>query len=203
MAAWDAAPLLCLEPQEACLQEWGFFEADGLSLLGISGTEINEGHMILMPLLAASGHTDSLTGEEIACVLAGFLREGSKDDAPSINGVSKAVKGALYWIDDQSRLCQETESRYRVHSPNDFWTLSSLWVCITSQWLAGAGISEIATEFGLFDGNVQRGLLRISNLLEEWGSIATLRKDLATLEKLASLRFLRDDIVMDSLYLRL
>jgi hypothetical protein len=55
----------------------------------------------------------------------------------------------------------------------------------------------------LFEGNVQRGLLRVANLLEEWGSVATLRQDLATLEKLSSLRFLRDEVIVDSLYLRL
>jgi len=225
VAAWDAAPLLYLEPQEACLQEWGFFEADGLSALGIAGTEANspsannatltlsplglsatetnEGHMILMPLLAASGRTNDLSGEEIACVVAAFLREGSKEASIDSADLSKAAKDALYWVDDQARICQRTEDKHRVHSPSDFWTLSSLWVCVTSRWLAGAGLSEIAVEFDLFDGNVQRGLLRVSNLLEEWAAIATLRHDLATLEKLASLRFLRDDIVMDSLYLRL
>jgi len=203
--AWDAAPLLCLEPQMTCLLEWGFFEADGLSTLGLTASEVNEGHMILMPLLAASGHTDDLSGEEIVCVLAGFLREGSKEDAPSIQSadLSHAATDALYWIDDQARACQQTEDRYKAYSPAEFWTLSPLWVCIVSRWLAGAGLSQIATEFGLFDGNVQRGLLRVANLLEEWGAIATLRKDLATLEKLASLRFLRDDIIVDSLYLRL
>ena len=206
VTAWDAAPLLCLEPQEACLVEWGFFESDNitLSMIGVAASEINEAHNILMPLLADSGRTADLTGEEIACVLAAFLREG-KEDAPSIEvaDLSKAAKDALYWVDDQARICQRTEDKHRVHSPSDFWTLSSLWVCVVSRWLAGAGLSEIATEFGLFDGNVQRGLLRVSNLLEEWAAIATLRHDLATLEKLSALRFLRDDIVVDSLYLRL
>jgi hypothetical protein len=65
------------------------------------------------------------------------------------------------------------------------------------------GVSEIARDFGIFEGNVQRGLLRVANLLEEWAAIATLRSDLATLEKLNNLNFLRSEIVVDSLYLRI
>jgi hypothetical protein len=49
----------------------------------------------------------------------------------------------------------------------------------------------------------QRGLLRVASLLEEWGAIATLRSDVDTLEKLSGLRLLRDEVIVDSLYLRL
>ena len=62
-------------------------------------------------------------------------------------------------------------------------------------------IAQIAGEFELFEGNVQRGLNRVGNLLDEWTSIATLRKDLTTLEKLGELRFTVPG--GDSLYLRL
>jgi hypothetical protein len=74
---------------------------------------------------------------------------------------------------------------------------------VAARWIAGYGLTQIATEFGLFEGNVQRGLMRIVNLLEEWGAIATLRSDLATLEGLRALKFMRDEIIVDSLYLRL
>ena len=239
IADWDAAPLLALEPLEACLVEWGFLERAtatdacatlavtqlgltplgvtatdacatrnatlAVTQLGVTATETNEGHMILMPLLAASGRTADLTAEEIACVLSAFLQEGSKEDQPSLTatGLRNEAITVLEWLGDQARTCQRFEDSQNVHSPSDFWSLSSLWVCITHRWLAGDGLTQIASEFGLFEGNVQRGMLRIANLLEEWGAIATLRKDLATLEKLAGLRFLRNEIIVDSLYLRL
>jgi hypothetical protein len=208
-AAWDAAPLLALEPQESCLLSWGFLEEEklSLSLLGTLATEINEGHPILMSLLADSGKVSSFTAEELACVLAAFLQEGSgsADKAPSLTDadLSKEALEALYWVDGVSIDCQKDEDKAGVLSPPGYWSLSALWVCVASRWLSGAGLTEIATEFDLFEGNVQRGLLRVANLLEEWGSVATLRKDLATLEKLASLRFLRDEVIVDSLYLRL
>jgi superfamily II RNA helicase len=245
-AAWDAAPLLALEPLEECLQTWGFLDADGLTPvglsatdasaprnatvaltplgvtateaacstnkatltltpLGVSATEINEGHMILMPLLAASGRMADLTGEEMVATLAVFLREGAdRDDAPTLDSVGNTkVSEVLHWLEGTTQSCVATEASKHVFSPNNFWTLSATWVLIVEHWLAGAGLTEIANEFGLFEGNVQRALMRIANILEEWGAIATLRRDLVTLEKLAALNFLRNEIVVDSLYLRL
>jgi superfamily II RNA helicase len=177
-----------------------------LSAIGVASTEINEGHPILMSLLADSGKVSSLTAEELACVLAAFLQEGANNDkAPSLTDadLSKEALEALYWVDAVSIDCQKDEDKAGVFSPPGYWSLSALWVCVASRWLSGAGLTEIATEFDLFEGNVQRGLLRVANLLEEWGSVATLRQDLATLEKLSSLRFLRDEVIVDSLYLRL
>jgi superfamily II RNA helicase len=203
VANWDAAPLLSLVPQETCLRAWGFLE-DGITPLGIAATEVNEGHSILMPLLATSGRLDTLTGEEIACILAGCIREhGSEEVSLSASGLRPEAISALQWLDDTARACQRTEDMHGVLSPPHFWDLSALWVCVAARWLAGYGLTEIAKEFELFEGNVQRGLLRVANLLEEWGAVATLRQDLATLEKLASLQFLRNEVIVDSLYLRL
>ena len=203
--AWDAAPLLCLEPQEACLKEWGFLDSEGgLTALGVAATEVNEGHGILMPLLAFSNKTADLTAEEIACILASFL-EDNRDDAPPPEAMRlrKEAMDVMRWMDSTTVKCQADESRHGILEYDGFWSGSTLWVCIARDWLAGAGLTELAESSGLFEGNIQRGLMRIANLLEEWAAIATLRKDLATLEKLGSLRFLRDDVVVDSLYLRL
>jgi hypothetical protein len=45
----------------------------------------------------------------------------------------------------------------------------------------------------------------VANVLEEWSAIATLRRDLPMLEKMATVRLVagREDIVVDSLYLRI
>lgn len=205
IAAFDAAPLLQLEPQEAALRTWGFLDDSGsLTQLGLCGTEVAEGHCILMPLLATGGVVAELTAEEIACILAGFLREGGgrEDNAPSLSdsGLRPEAMAALYWIDRQVGLCTRAE---RVASPTGFWDLSTLWVCIAARWLAGAGLTQIAEEFELFEGNIQRGLMRVANLMEEWASICEIRRDLEGLEKIRSLRFLRDELIVDSLYLRL
>jgi superfamily II RNA helicase len=198
--AWDSTPLLELAPQEGCLKSWGLLDADGkLTQLGLSATEVNEGHGILMALLSASGQLTSASGEDIACVLAAFLQEGKlPEEMEEPEGHS-----ALDWIQETAAQCQRDEGTAGFYSPNGFWTLSTLWVSITKAWLAGEGLSQIATTYGLFEGNIQRGLLRVASLLEEWGAIATLRSDVDTLEKLSGLRLLRDEVIVDSLYLRL
>jgi superfamily II RNA helicase len=200
---WDAKPLLALDPQEAALRDWGFLAADNtLTGLGVCATEVAEGHNILMPLLAVEGRLTEMTAEEIACVLAGFLREGGDSEAATLegSGLRHEVLDALYWVDDRARALQRSE---REPSPESFWALSALWVCVTARYVAGYTITQIAEEFGLFEGNVQRGLMRVANLVEEWSAICEIRRDLVGLEKVRALRLLRDDIVVDSLYLRL
>jgi superfamily II RNA helicase len=192
LAVWDAAPLLSLEPQEACLQEWGFLapsEAGShdllLTPLGQAATEINEGHCILMPLLAASGVMTDATGEEIATILSTFNREGVREEEqPTLADLdlTPAVTSALTWIRTRAADCQRTAT---TTVADNYWTTNTVWPGIVAQWLGGAGLAQIAADWDLFEGNVQRGLLKIANLLEEWGAIATLRTDLATLEKLA------------------
>lgn len=207
LEAWDAAPLLQIEPQEACLREWGFIPEEGVGLtdVGVAASEVNEGHVILMPLLAASGTMSGLSGDEMACVLAAFLQESGGDDAPTIDSltcVTPATAAALEWLQQEATRCARYEGK-RWANAADFWELSGLWVSVVAQWLAGDSISQIASAFGMFEGNIQRALLRIANILEEWAAIATVRRDLATLESLTALRFLRDEIVVDSIYLRM
>ena len=132
-------------------------------------------------------------------MLAAFLQEGKLPEEVE----EPESTSALDWIQETAAQCQRDEGAAGFYSPNGFWTLSTLWVSITKAWLAGEGLSQLATTYGLFEGNIQRGLLRVASLLEEWGAIATLRSDIDTLEKLSGLRLLRDEVIVDSLYLRL
>ena len=199
---WDAAPLLSVEPLEACLRELQMLDDDGaLTTLGLCATESAESHLILMPLLAASGLCDNLTANEVACVLAFFLQEGGDERTVDETGVSAAAKDVLYWLEDQADACLEIEDGHRVHSPFGFWRLNPLWVSVVDASLSGASLSTIAASHDLFEGNIQRALLRVANILEEWSAIATIRGDLSMLEKMRGLRLL--DETTDSLYLRL
>ncbi|NDA63209.1 MAG: hypothetical protein EBX50_14390 [Chitinophagia bacterium] len=84
-----------------------------------------------------------------------------------------------------------------------------VWPKIVNMWLTvpDVTISDVAVATGMFEGNVQRGLMRIVNILDEWKAILTVRNDLDMLETMASVntRMLRPNsgLVSDSLYLRL
>lgn len=210
VATWDAAPLIATEGLEGCLARWGFLDGAcrGLTLLGQLGSDVAEGHNILMPLLAVSGKADVLTPAELPCILAAFIREGGSGkpgEDPTLDdaGLRPEALSVLTWLDAQTQACQADEDRTRVLSPPGFWELSALWVCVVSRYVAGAGLAEIAATFGIFEGNVQRGLLKVANLLEEWATLCELRRDLAGLERVRGFTMLRDDVVVDSLYLRL
>lgn len=208
VAAWDAAPLVATDGLEGCLVRWGFLESTGggLTLLGKMGSDIAEGHNILMPLLAESGKVTGLPAEQLAAVLAAFIRDGNPNEGPTLADATDLTSQALEllgWLDGTAQACLRDEDRMGVLSPPGFWDLSALWVCIVSRYLAGAGLPEIAAEFGLYEGNVQRGLLKVVNLLEEWAVLCELRRDLVGLEQVRQLRLLREDVVVDSLYLRL
>ena len=221
IAEWDAAPLLSLTTQESALVRWGFMtgaatdtpltgrDSHRLTLLGRTATEINEGHPILMALLAESGlltpQTSDATAADIAIVLAAFSREaaGPEEEQPAVADleVSPAARAALEWLGATA----DRMFRDDTTAPPEYWSLNTMWPAIVARWLDGAPVATLATEFGLFEGNILRGLLKIANLLDEWSAVATLRTDLATLEALSAFQLLagRDDIVVDSIYLRL
>jgi superfamily II RNA helicase len=210
LAAWDSSPLLELGPQESCLRAWGFLtEERTLTMRGILASEVNEGHSILMPCLLSppiSTLLAHLTGEEIVCILACFLHETTgKEEEPSLEelGLRKEITDVLYALDEHVSLFQKEERAQGVHSPSGYWNLSTLWILVVSRWFSGHCLSQIAGEFGIFEGNVQRGLLRIANSMEEWASLLTLQNDFELLEKMHAVHFLRDELVVDSLYLRM
>ena len=210
VAAATAAPLLNTEAQEHCLNRWDFLHEKALTPLGRAATEVNEGHPILMPFLAFSPLMTNVPASYIPCVLAAFLREGSERDeegAPTYAELelSPEATRALQEVAEQGRIYADDERVFGACATENavFWSLSRIWPAIVKRWMDGLGLAAISAETGLMEGNVQRGLLKVANLLEEWGAVATLRTDLATLEKLAGLRFLRDEVVVDSIYLRL
>ena len=139
-----------------------------------------------------------------------FLREscGIEEEAETLETLgsleSERVSKVFRWLENCRQNCITAEMRSSVHSPSNYWELSASWVSIISNWMIGHSLSYIAGATGMFEGSIQRGLLRVANLLEEWGALASLQNDLATLEKLRSLNFLRvDALVTDSLYLRI
>ena len=66
-------------------------------------------------------------------------------------------------------------------------------------------IASVAAQFELFEGNVQKALMKLNGLLEEFQAMATLSGNVEWLDKLTNSKqmVLRDVILSESLYLRL
>jgi hypothetical protein len=69
----------------------------------------------------------------------------------------------------------------------------------------GAEAAALVRDYGVYEGNLMRGLLKTANLVEEWLSMATYCGDLEMLDKLKDVRgtLLRGVAQPESLYLRL
>ena len=209
-----------IEPLVNLLQAKGFLSGEtnlnpsaltkeNLTDKGIMATEINEGHSILMTELYEQKLAHDLSPEEILIILTGFLQEeGDPDKAPVLEklAIPSKVKEVLYAISDIACDYVDAEKEYRVtNTPTGFWNLNSFWIEPIWRWLDGIDASVLCADYGLFEGNLLRAILKVSNLLEEWTTLATFKKDIDMLEKLRGLDTkLKHGLAnTDSLYLRL
>lgn len=183
-----------------------------LTPLGTSATEINEGHPVLMAKAYAAGAFKHLTAEETAAALAAFMKEGQ--ESGDLRGLDSSelpekVLHALHRVAAEGERAAATEAKFPGAAvptkDNFYWDLNQTWVEPVWRWLGGLTAAELCAEYGMYEGNLMRVLLKMVNLLEEWRSLATLAEDVDELEKLRGLetRLLRDVAVCDSLYLRI
>lgn len=196
------------------LEEYGYVGTSGLLGPGRLASEINEGHPFLSTelFLRLQGKSSSWNLAELLTVLAVFLGElGNSDDVaknkhPSDLNVSAAVRDELLRIGDDARIGCKRESAVGLVAEVDYWTLSTEWVEPIGAWVVGADILPVvAAEFEIFEGNLQKALMKLMGLVDEFRALATLAGDTGWLEVLegAQAVVLRDVVVAESLYLRL
>lgn len=182
-----------------------------LTLKGILATEVNEGHPILMPELFLSKTASALTGEELVAVLASFMEYSEKDAENGPTSIaslktSNGVKDALYALNKMAVQFTELEDSisYTI-SPPEYWRLSLFWIEPIQRWIGGENIAVLCQEYGIFEGNFTRAILKVNNLLDEWLSMATFCNEPAQVEAIVAIKpiLVRDMVLPDSLYLRL
>ena len=177
-----------------------------LTPLGTLATELNEGNPLLMSYAFQNKICSKLTGEEILCFLCAFMQERS-EGAPSLGSlqIPSAVKDALYELDKSVDVFLDSEKKFGVVSPHDYWSLNSMWIEPVWRWIQGDTISAICEAYGIYEGNFMRTVLKVANLLEEWISMATFTQSVEELAKLEGLqaKLVRDAAVPESLYLKL
>lgn len=112
-------------------------------------------------------------------------------------------------MDDKGQQFLAAEQAKSLPDSRAYWKVSYEWVDAIRAWLEGWSLSQIAAEYELFEGNVQRAVLKLASLAEEWIVLLTLSKDVEQLRVWMSEsgsareRILRDIVVAESLYLRL
>ena len=198
-----------LYPLLRVLEQTGFLEPftdplnTQLTLLGTLATELNEGNPLLMTYAYTKGLCDVLSGEEIVCFLCAFLNERTESVSISSLRIPKNVIDQLYSLDLLLDTFFEAEKNHGVQSPSDFWHLNSYWIEPVWRWIQGDAISSICEDYDVYEGNFMRTILKVSNLLEEFTSLATYTQNVEMLAKLENVQKLlvKGAAIPESLYL--
>jgi superfamily II RNA helicase len=116
------------------------------------------------------------------------------------------VKQTLVKMDEWGQEGSRLDYKYGIDSPEYFWSLSTLWVQIAYDWVVHKkSAAEIASTYDIYEGNLMRGIHKLSAIVNEWMSIASFTSDVDMLDKMKNVPelILRDIAVPESLYLRL
>jgi hypothetical protein len=198
-------PAKFIQPNLAALQEFGLLgPEEKLTPIGVMATEVNEGHTILMPLAYNDPNIRSLlkTKEDIIAFLAIFLGERGEYNGMEVGG---AVRASLRILNDIAVTCKERERRVGAAGPYNYWDLNADYVEIIWRFVNGEEVGILLQDYELFGGNFTRLLSKMTNILREWTTLATISSDtemlniLSDAEKLLAVGALGSE----SLYLRL
>ena len=179
---------------------------DSLTTQGILATELNEADPILISQFYLSHHSTNLSPKDLLVTLAACITEGKKGDTEtSINDldVNKDVKDAIYEIGDVWNNVRVSENKMGAKASE--WNLSTFWMEIMNSWMDGQAISVLCEQYGVYEGNLIRSVLKLQNMLDEWRSMATFCQHTDMIKKLEETHLLlvRDAVIQDSLYLHL
>jgi superfamily II RNA helicase len=190
------------------LEDAGYLKENEPTLLGTLSTEVNEGHGLLLSKTVLRTSAKELLCEDLVCFLAGFLGEGEKSvENCSLESLklSKSVLDLLYYADDSAQELMELEKQHQCQSFPEYWMLQSGWIDIARRWYTGEDASVICAEYGIYEGNFIRAMLKLGNLLDEWMNMLTYLKYTDQLERYKDLKdtILRGVVKPQSLYLTL
>jgi superfamily II RNA helicase len=211
---------LRLTPILNALEEWGALEPStipehmrvpALSRFGILATEVNESNSLLVAKLYESQIVKDAPYDQIVAVLAATIVDRESLDKtvhpyelPPL--IPTHVKQTLVKMDTWGQNGSCIDSKYGIESPEYFWSLSTMWVQIAYDWIVHKkSAAEIASTYGIYEGNLMRGIHKLSSIVNEWMSIASFTSDVDMLDKMKNVPelILRDIAVPESLYLRL
>lgn len=179
---------------------------ENLTLKGILATEVNEGHQILMTELYTREYLHNLSGEEIITVLGYFMEEKETDNNPSISelNISDNVRNVLVEIKKIAQDYQliEDDIGYVIQ---DYWRTGTQIIEPMRRCIEGENASIICQEYGLFEGNFIRSVMKMANMLDEVLAMATYCQHIEQVDKIMKVRqkIIRDIVISDSLYLHL
>jgi superfamily II RNA helicase len=194
---------LSLDAKIAFLDAAGFCRGSPVATIA---TEINESHGIVVPKVYLSGALAKLKAEDLCIYFACFIKDAGVTPAPNIDeiaGFSEELNEVLYETDDIVTELMEIERKVGAISPGDYWDLSTGWIEVMMVWFRGDPVGKICQDYGIYEGNLMRTVLRIANIVEEVRNMATYFEHLDFVAKLGETeKHLMREFIIDSLYIR-
>jgi len=184
------------------LQRLGYADGETLTELGVMASEINEGNPLVMSKMF--GRFSGLARNEMVALLSCFV-EGEKTEEPITVWclrVPDTLKSALLAV---HVIAQDLYAHENPKSRPEYWTIHNYWPEIVYRWISGDEMGVLCAEYGVYEGNFMKAILKTANIVDEWITLATYMKNLEVLETLREIRtdLVRGLVVPDSLYLRL
>lgn len=187
------------------LETMGFVKDKQLTELGTMASEVNEAHPLILALAYADGVCSPLRTDELVACMGCFMESDDIEQEPSIAElqVPDQLKDAMRKMNVLAGRLQMHETTTR--SLPEFWMVHTYWTEILYRWMNDADITVLCHDYGIYEGNFTKAILKVANIVEEWTNLATFKQDLETLEKLRDIRpkLVRGIVVPDSIYLRL
>jgi ATP-dependent RNA helicase DOB1 len=179
---------------------------NSLTLKGVLATELNESDALLVSQFYLLDFARTLEPMEVIAILASCIYEGKKkDEEPAIDDIDvpKVVKEGLYELNDIWHDLRKAETA--AGSKESKWKLSTFWVGPMWRWMQGESVAQLCADYGVYEGNLIRSVMKLQNMLDEWRSMATYCEHTTILDKFRTAHelILRDAVIQDSLYLRL
>jgi superfamily II RNA helicase len=180
---------------------------DNLTLRGILATEVNESHSLLTAEIYAQGLLKDCSANVILTVLSAFINEKFGEEPVTRLAdldVPTEITDFLRTVDGLASKFMSMEESLGIPDDN-YWARSLCCVEPVWRWLNGESSGQLCADYGIYEGNLMRVVLRIANIADEWINLATYceHTEMVTLMTTVKGGLLRDIAVTDSLYLRI
>jgi superfamily II RNA helicase len=178
---------------------------ESLTTLGILATELNECDSMVISQFYMSLRAKQLEPKELLAVLASCIVDGKVESELPLAEirVPQIVRDSLYDLNDIWRSLGQIENTQKsLESP---WNLSTSWIGPIWDWMGGDSVATICGNYGVYEGNLIRSVLKLQNMLDEWRSMAAFCEHTDMMDKFrdAHTLLIREAVIQDSLYLHM
>ena len=203
-----------VERRVKVLEEAGFLKPldnptshtkESLTTLGILATELNECDSMVISQFYMSPMAKQLEPKELLAVLASCIVDGKVESEVPLAEirVPQIVRDSLYDLNEIWRSLGQIENTQKsLESP---WKLSTSWIGPIWDWMGGDSVATICGNYGVYEGNLIRSVLKLQNMLDEWRSMAAFCEHTDMMDKFrdAHTLLIREAVIQDSLYLHM